>query len=251
MREQVPLTQCTLLLDGFVERYKDMADGRRQILAIHVPGDFVDLHSYPLKKLEHSVAALTPIRVAFMPHSAVRALTETSATLTELLWRSTLVDAAINREWIVSIGARGAAVRLAHLFCEKNVRLQRIGLSDGKQFVFPVTQIDLADATGLTAVHANRMLRQLREDGLVEFRGGHVRIADWDALRRFAGFDTGYLFIDCAARRLFPGQDDPPVGGRAIVAAIGGLRMRPHEVAPRRGHARRRQYPALQPHEAE
>ena len=196
VREQVPLTQCTLLLDGFVERYKDMADGRRQILAIHVPGDFVDLHSYPLKKLEHSVAALTPIRVAFMPHTAVRVLTETSATLTELLWRSTLIDAAINREWIVSIGARGAAVRLAHLFCEMNVRLQRIGLSDGKQFVFPVTQIDLADATGLTAVHANRMLRQLREDGLIEFRNGQVRIADWDALRRFAGFDAGYLFID-------------------------------------------------------
>ena len=196
VREQVPLSQCTLLLDGFVERYKDLPDGRRQILAIHVPGDFVDLHSYPLKKLEHSVAALTPIRVAFMPHAAVRALTETSAALTELLWRSTLIDAAINREWIVSIGARGAAVRLAHLFCEMNIRLQRIGFSDGRQFVFPVTQIDLADATGLTAVHANRMLRQLREDGLVEFRGGEVRINDWDALRRFAGFDTGYLFID-------------------------------------------------------
>ncbi|MDH7974681.1 Crp/Fnr family transcriptional regulator [Sphingomonas sp. AR_OL41] len=196
VREQVPLTQCTLLLDGFVERYKDLPDGRRQILAIHVPGDFVDLHSYPLKKLEHSVAALTAIRVAFVPHEAVRALTKTSATLTELLWRSTLIDAAINREWIVSVGARGAAVRLAHLFCEMNVRLQRIGLSDGKRFVFPVTQIDLADATGLTAVHANRMLRQLREDGLVEFRGGEVFIPDADALRRFAGFDPGYLFID-------------------------------------------------------
>jgi len=82
VREQVPLTQCTLLLEGFVERYKDMPDGRRQILAIHVPGDFVDLHSYPLKKLEHSVAALTPIRVAFMPHSAVRALTMASPHLT-------------------------------------------------------------------------------------------------------------------------------------------------------------------------
>jgi len=196
VRQQVPLTQCTLLLEGFVERYKDTPEGRRQILAIHVPGDFVDLHSYPLKRLEHSVAALTAVKVALIPHPAIRALTEQSATLTELLWRSTLIDAAINREWIVSIGARGAAVRLAHLFCEMNVRLQRIGLSDGKQFVFPVTQIDLADATGLTAVHANRMLRQLREDGLVEFRGGHVRIADWDALRRFAGFDTGYLFID-------------------------------------------------------
>ena len=196
VREQVPLSQCTLLLEGFVERFKDLPDGRRQILAIHIPGDFVDLHSYPLKKLEHSVAALTPIKVAIVPHNHVRALTERSATLTELLWRSTLVDAAINREWIVSVGARGATARLAHLFCEMKVRLARIGMADGDSFAFPVTQTDLADATGLTAVHTNRMLRQLREDGLAEFRAGTVTIRDWNALRRFAGFDPGYLFLD-------------------------------------------------------
>ena len=146
-----------------------------------------------------------------------------SATLTELLWRSTLIDAAINREWIVSIGARGAAVRLAHLFCEMNVRLQRIGLSDGKQYIFPVTQIDLADATGLTAVHANRMLRQLREDGLVEFRAGEARIPDWDALRRFAEFDTnkdGFVDFEefkANSSKVMPGrggQGGPGGGGR-------------------------------------
>jgi CRP-like cAMP-binding protein len=196
VREQVPLSQCTLLLEGFVERYKDMPDGRRQILAIHIPGDFVDLHSYPLKKLEHSVAALTTVKVAIMPHPATRALTERSATLTELLWRSTLIDAAINREWIVSVGARNAAARLAHLFCEIYLRLQRVGMTEGLRYAFPVTQMDLADATALTAVHANRMLRQLREDGLVTFRQGEVTIGDWDGLRRFAGFDPGYLFLD-------------------------------------------------------
>ncbi len=196
VREQTPLTQCTLLLNGFVERFKDTPEGRRQILAIHVPGDFVDLHSYPLKRLEHSVAALTPVTVVTFPHDEVRALTERSVTLTELLWRSTLVDAAINREWIVSVGARSAAVRLAHLFCEMFTRLDRIGMTRGLEFDFPVTQIDLADATGLTAVHANRMLRQLRERRLVEFRQGLVTIHDWAALRDFAGFDTGYLFLD-------------------------------------------------------
>ncbi|MGY4397677.1 CRP-like cAMP-binding protein [Sphingomonas sp. UYAg733] len=196
VREQTPLTQCTLLLNGFVERFKDTPEGRRQILAIHVPGDFVDLHSYPLKRLEHSVAALTPVTVVTFPHDKVRALTEQSATLTELLWRSTLVDAAINREWIVSIGARSAAVRLAHLFCEMFTRLDRIGMTRGLEFDFPVTQIDLADATGLTAVHANRMLRQLRERRLVEFRQGLVTILDWPALKDFAEFDTGYLFFD-------------------------------------------------------
>ena len=196
VRQLVPLTQCTLLLEGFVERYKDTPEGRRQILAIHVPGDFVDLHSYPLKRLEHSVAALTAVKVAFFPHPAIRALSDHSSTLTELLWRSTLIDAAINREWIVSIGARSAAVRLAHLFCEMYMRLKRIDMTDGLQFTFPLTQIDLADATGLTPVHANRMLRQLCEQGLVEFRAGVATILDWDGLRSFAEFDPGYLFLE-------------------------------------------------------
>ncbi|MEO5865733.1 MAG: helix-turn-helix domain-containing protein, partial [Sphingomonas sp.] len=135
------------------------------------------------------------IKVAMVPHPAMRALTEKSATLTELLWRSTLIDAAINREWIVSVGARGAAARLAHLFCEMYMRLQRVGMTEGRRFAFPVTQTDLADATGLTAVHANRMLRQLREERLVEFRQGEVNILDWDQLRRFAEFEPGYLYL--------------------------------------------------------
>lgn len=196
VRANEPLSQCTLILDGFVERYKDTPQGRRQILALHVPGDFIDLHSYPLKHLEHNVAALTPVRVALFPHAAIRALTERSATLTELLWRSTLIDAAVNREWIVSIGARAAAVRIAHLFCEMYLRLQRVGLADAPRFTLPLTQIDLADATGLTAVHANRMLRQLRERRLIEFRQGAVDILDWPGLQRFAEFDPSYLYPD-------------------------------------------------------
>lgn len=196
IRQQTPLQQCTLLLEGFVERFKDTPDGKRQILAIHVPGDFVDLHSYPLKRLEHSVAALTDVQVALFPHPAIRELTEKSATITELLWRSTMIDAAINREWIVSVGARGAAVRLAHLFCEMFIRLERAGLASGNVFALPLTQVDLADATGLTAVHANRMLRQLREDDLVAFRHGTVEVLDWQRLRAFAEFDPAYLFLD-------------------------------------------------------
>lgn len=200
VRQQVPLSQCTLLLDGFVERYKDGADGRRQILAIHMPGDFVDLHSFPLKHLEHSVAAITDVQVAIFPHAAIRSLIERSATLTELLWRSTMIDAAINREWIVSVGARNAIVRLAHLFCEMQLRLARIGKAEATngpvRFELPLTQLDLADATGLTAVHCNRMLRQLREQGLVSFRQGVVDIPDSAALRHCAGFDPSYLFLD-------------------------------------------------------
>ncbi len=196
VRQQVPLSQCTLLLEGFVERYKDTPEGRRQILAIHVPGDFVDLHSCPPKRLEHSVAALTAVKVALFPHAAVRGLTEQSATLTELLWRSTLIDAAINREWIVSIGARSAAVRLAHLFCEIYTRLERIGLTDGLRFAFPLTQIDLADATGRPGPcqpHAAAIARA--GAGRVP-RGAWRRFSTGRGCGSFAEFDPGYLFLE-------------------------------------------------------
>jgi CRP-like cAMP-binding protein len=196
VRENVPLTQCTLVTEGFVYRFKDTKDGRRQILAIHLPGDFVDLHSYPLKRLEHSVMAITAVKVALVPHARVHALIERSATLAELLWRSTMIDAAVNREWMVSLGARSAAVRIAHLFCELYLRMQRAGLTNGNRFALPLTQVDLGDATGLTAVHTNRMLRRLRQAGLATFANGEVTILDWDGLKTFADFDASYLFFD-------------------------------------------------------
>ncbi|MBR0553447.1 Crp/Fnr family transcriptional regulator [Stakelama marina] len=196
VREGVPLKQCTLLLDGFIHRFKDTSDGRRQILAFHVPGDFVDLHSYPLKHLEHSVAASTDVEIAIFPHEAIRDITAKSPTLTELLWKSTLVDAAINREWLVSVGARSAAVRIAHLLCELQLRLERIERADAGGFALPMTQIDLADAVGLTPVHTNRMLRELRERKLADFREQYVRVHDREGLCAFADFDPSYLYLD-------------------------------------------------------
>jgi CRP-like cAMP-binding protein len=196
VREGVPVSQCTLVTRGLVQRFKDARDGKRQILAIHVPGDFVDLHSYPLKRLEHSVSALTQVTAIAMPHGNVRALTERSATLTELMWRSTMIDAAINREWLLNVGTRDAAQRIGHLFCEMYVRLERVGLASNHVFTLPLTQTDLGDATSLTAVHVNRMLRQLREEGLADFKAGVVTILDWERLRRFAEFDARYLYLD-------------------------------------------------------
>jgi len=196
VREGVPVTQCTLVTKGLVQRFKDARDGKRQILALHVPGDFVDLHSYPLKRLEHSVSALTQVAAIVMPHPQVRALTKLSATLTELMWRSTMIDAAINREWLLNIGTRDAAQRIGHLFCEMYIRLERVGLATDHVLALPLTQTDLGDATALTAVHVNRMLRQLREDGLADFKAGVVTILDWERLRRFAEFDPGYLFLE-------------------------------------------------------
>lgn len=196
VRQRTPLAQSALLLDGFVERYKLTPDGRRQIVGIHIPGDFIDLHSLLLKRLEHDIGALTPVELAVFPHDALRRLTAESPTLTELLWRSTLVDGAMSREWILSIGARSAAVRIAHLLCEMHVRLGRIGLAQPNRFALPLTQVDLADATGLTPVHANRMLRRLREQDIVTFRDGEVTFASWDRLRSFAEFDDAYLYGD-------------------------------------------------------
>lgn len=196
VRAGVPLSQCTLLCEGYVCRFRDLADGQRQIMELHVPGDFLDLHSFLLKQLEHNVGTMTKVRFASVPHEAIRRITEEHPHLARMLWFSTLLDAAIHRERILSVGRRSALARIAHLFCELCVRLGVVGLGDGERYRLPLTQADLADATGLTSVHVNRMLKKLRDDGLMTFRGGEVAIHDWDRLRRAAEFDDAYLYLD-------------------------------------------------------
>jgi CRP-like cAMP-binding protein len=196
VRAGVTLSECTLLVDGIVCRYRDLADGQRQIMELHVAGDFLDLHSFLLKRLEHNVGSLTPVRLVAVPHEAVRVITERSPHLARLLWFSTLLDAAIHREKILSVGRRMAAARIAHLVCELYVRLELVDLAGGCRYRLPLTQADLADATGLTSVHVNRMLKRLRDDGLLTFRGGEVEIHDWDGLRKLAEFDPTYLYLE-------------------------------------------------------
>jgi CRP-like cAMP-binding protein len=196
VRAGVTLSNCTLLIDGVVCRYRDLADGQRQIMELHVPGDFLDLHSFLLKRLEHNVGSLTPVSFVTVPHDAIRSITETSPHLARMLWFSTLLDAAIHREKILSVGRRSAASRIAHLLCELYVRLEIVGLAEGYRYKLPLTQTDLADATGLTSVHVNRMLKRVRDDGLLTFRGGEVAIHDWDGLQRIAEFDPAYLYLD-------------------------------------------------------
>ena len=191
-----PLTHSTLVVEGLVARFKDLNDGPRQITEVHVPGDFVDLHGFLLKRLEHNVGALTPVKLAYVPHHALKRITEKEPHLARLLWLSTLMDAAIQRERILSIGRRSALARVAHLFCELFVRLEVVGQVEDSSFRLPVTQLDLADATGLTSVHVNRMLRQLRSQGLVTFRSGVVDIHDLPGLEKLAEFDRSYLFLD-------------------------------------------------------
>jgi CRP-like cAMP-binding protein len=196
VRAGVPLSECTLLVDGIVCRYKDLADGARQIMELHVAGDFLDLHSFLLKQLEHHVGSMTHVRMAMVPHEAIRRITETHPHLARALWFSTLLDAAIHREKILSVGRRSAVARIAHLLCELSVRLRVVGMADERSYKLPLTQADLADATGLTSIHVNRMLKQLRDGGLATFRGGEVVIHDWEGLRRIAEFDPRYLYLD-------------------------------------------------------
>lgn len=198
--EKIETSDSNLLLEGLVCRYQDTPEGLRQIMAIHVPGDFVDLHSFLLKQLDHSIAALTPVTIAIVPHQNLTRITQTHPHLTRMLWLSTLVDAAMHREWLVCMGRRSAIIRLAHLFCELFMRLEVVGLASLPTFPLPLTQNDLADSTGLTPVHISRMLRELRERGLLSFRLGKVTIHDWDGLVDLAQFDPAYLYLEQRAR---------------------------------------------------
>ena len=196
VREGERPSNSILLLDGFAARYTLVDDGRRQIMAIHVVGDFVDLHSFVLKTMDHSVGALTRCRVALVPHEFLQGITERLPHLTRLLWLDTLVDAATHREWIVGMGRRSALEQLAHLVCELYVRLEVLGQVDGATFELPLTQSDLGDALGLSLVHINRTVRELREAGLLAWRGSHVTIREWDKLAALAQFDPTYLHLN-------------------------------------------------------
>lgn len=195
VRARKPTTECTLLLTGIMGRYKDLRSGERQITELHVAGDFVDLHSFTLKKLDHNVIALTACTATIAPHNQVREITEQFPHLTRLFWFHTNLDAAIHREWEVSLGRRTALQRLGHLFCELRARLEIVGLADESGYDLGLTQAELAECSGLTSVHVNRTLKELRERGLVEHRSGRVIIHDLPGLKAAAEFDEGYLYL--------------------------------------------------------
>ncbi len=189
-----PIEISMLLIDGLMTRHMDGAQGDRQLVAIHVPGDFVDLHAFPLRKLDHDVGTLTACCVAQFKHRDIEALVTEFPNLGRQLWFSTLLDAAMHREWIFRLGRLGASGRIAHFFAESERRLRMVGMSDGKTFSLPLQQADIASACGITPVHANRTLRELRERNIVTMSGGKVRIEDMAALYREAEFDEAYLY---------------------------------------------------------
>lgn len=196
IRRGEEIQQSTLLLDGWMARAKDLPDGQRQLVELHVAGDFTDLHGFTLKCLDHDIITLSRCRVAFVPHERLKTVTERYPHLTRLFWFSTNLDAAIQREWTLSLGRRSALERMAHLFCELNIRLGIGGLADGNSYEFPLTQMELSECLGLTTVHVNRTLQELRRMGLVEVENRRVRILDVERLKDAAQFDDTYLYLD-------------------------------------------------------
>jgi CRP-like cAMP-binding protein len=183
----------TFLVSGLCARFSLTPSGGRQLTEINVPGDFVDLHSLLMRQMDHGVMALADCVIAPAAHDDLRRLTETAAHLTRLLWLETVVDGAIHRQWLVTMGQQNASSRLAHLLCELYCRLEAAGLARQHRFALPITQADLGDLLGLTQVHVNRVLMELRRQGLVEWRAGQVTIKDWSGLAGLGDFDPTYL----------------------------------------------------------
>jgi CRP-like cAMP-binding protein len=198
VRERDRPSQCCLVLDGWLCRYKILETGARQIFSFHIAGDIPDLQSLHLKTMDHNLGTLVPSTVAFIQHDSVRALAKDFPHVCNVLWRDTLIDAAIFREWMVGMGRRNAPSRIAHLICELFTKLRAVGLTRGYTCDFPITQSVMGDALGLSTVHVNRSLMELRGKGLIKLEKQVLTILNWHGLQKEGGFDPLYLHLDVA-----------------------------------------------------
>ena len=189
-------SNCCAILSGFAFRHKIAGNGLRQILSVHMRGDLIDLHNAMLRVADHNIQMLTEGEVAMIPLEAIVELMAARPAVAGALWRESLVDGSIFREWIVNVGRRDARTRVAHLLCELALRQEQAGLGDRLAYRMPMTQEQLGDATGLTPVHVNRMLKVLDGDGLINRHNRHVTVADWPALAKAGDFSPNYLHAD-------------------------------------------------------
>ena len=192
--------EIILVMDGFAARAKSLRDGGRQIMAFLIPGDLCDVEIFVLHGMDHDVIALDRTTCAIIPKADMEALLSEVSTLTKALWWSTMTDSAVLRSRIVGQGRRDARERMAHLVYEMLIRYRVTGRAPDNVFPLPLTQTDLADATGVTPVHANRTLQQLRAEGLIEFERGVLRVLDAPALKQAAKFESNYLHLDRTER---------------------------------------------------
>jgi CRP-like cAMP-binding protein len=195
VRERDRPSQSCLLSEGFLCRCKTLSHGKRQIMAFYVPGDIPNLLSLHIDVMDHSLATMVPCKVAFIPHDALERIIEQNHRIAVAFWRDTLIDAALFREWIVNLGSRDAYSRIGHFVCEVLLMLEAVGLANGNSCDFPITQSEIGDATGLSTVHINRSIMELRKDGLIILEKGRCTIPDLARLEQAAMFDPGYLHL--------------------------------------------------------
>ncbi|RJY08720.1 Crp/Fnr family transcriptional regulator [Aurantiacibacter aquimixticola] len=182
-----------MLIEGFVFRTIEKGN-KRSIVGVHVPGDFVDLHGFAMKRLDHNIDAAGPVKIGYVEHSKLRAVIQERPALTHALWFATLLDAAIHRRWIQMLGNLEAPRQIAHVYAELHTRLGLIGYPEMRVLRTPFTQADLADMCGVSAIHANRAVAKLRDAGVGEIRRGDLFTRDWDALKAYAHFEPAYLY---------------------------------------------------------
>jgi CRP-like cAMP-binding protein len=199
VRERDRPTQSCLVLDGWLCRYKILESGARQIFSFHIAGDIPDLQSLHLRTMDHNLGTLVQSTVAFIQHESVKNLAKDFPHICNVLWRDTLIDAAIFREWMVGMGRRDAPSRIAHVLCELFVKLQAVGLTKDHSCHFPITQSVIGDALGLSTVHVNRSLMELRGKGLIKLEKQVLTILKWEELREEGGFDPLYLHLESMA----------------------------------------------------
>lgn len=184
---------CCVVLSGFVCRMKTSGNGSRQILSVHMKGDLADVQNIFLDEADHNVQALTHVTVALIPRQQISDLVETRPRVRQAIWLDILRDGAISREWLLNVGRRNALERVAHLMCEIALRQDAAGISQNSIYQWPMTQEQFGDATGLTSVHINRMIRHLRDDGIINTNKRTVEIKDWARLKLVADFTQQYL----------------------------------------------------------
>ncbi len=192
-------TQCCVLLSGYACRYKTTSAGGRQIVSFHLPGDLLDAQHLLLAQADHNVQVIAEATIAWIAQDKLRAVVRAHPAIGEAIWRDTLIEASIFREWVLNIGRRDARSRIAHMLCEFAMRHEAAGLGSPERFDLPMTQEDVADATGLTPIHVNRMLQALSADGVIARDKRRVHIVNWARMRQVADFDASYLHEAIAA----------------------------------------------------
>ncbi|RFC63257.1 Crp/Fnr family transcriptional regulator [Mesorhizobium denitrificans] len=195
IREGDKPSSVMLIVDGWACRYKYLEDGRRQIVGFFVPGDICDLNIFLLKEMDHSIGSLTEVLIADISRESLETLMGVSQRIAQALWWDSLVSLAIQREWTINLGQRDAVERMSHLFCEMFLRQQSAGRAQISGCEFPVTQAELGDATGLSTVHVNRTLQQMRSAEMITLHNKRLVIHDLDALMRQAMFNPNYLHL--------------------------------------------------------